>query len=406
MAGRTNFVSVTNLPLGFSNGPELYSLMNNCGPVQDMTAVDPTTVIVSYGIRSAADQAQFALDGCTVSGSVVRVMKHFPQTSGHQYTACPAYLRLGQYIGRDSHLMNPTNFIPWGGPAPAPTPAAARPGYSGGNLQPGLLGAVAGAVGGFVSSLIPGPAPSTAQPATQTGPEETLRQFAVPWRGSSTEDCSICLGGLSEEQSSYNSSSGLAAALTLSQCGHSYHAACLLALLAASPSQFLQCPTCKKVYGVRTGTRPTTGSMSHRLSGTSLPGHPNCGTIELQFHFTGGVQGPEHPSPGMPYTASNFPRVAYLPDSEEGVAALHGLYLAWQQRLLFTVGRSITTGRDNCITWNDIHLKTSTGGGEHSYPDPQHLASLKQDLAGFGITEAEISRHRRENPQLRLQGRL
>ena len=52
MAGRTNFVSVTNLPLGFSNGPELYSLMNNCGPVQDMTAVDPTTVIVSYGIRS------------------------------------------------------------------------------------------------------------------------------------------------------------------------------------------------------------------------------------------------------------------------------------------------------------------------------------------------------------------
>ena len=53
MAGRTNFVSVTNLPLGFSNGQELNSLMNNCGPVQDMTAVDPTTVIVSYGIRSA-----------------------------------------------------------------------------------------------------------------------------------------------------------------------------------------------------------------------------------------------------------------------------------------------------------------------------------------------------------------
>ena len=51
-------------------------------------------------------------------------------------------------------------------------------------------------------------------------------------------------------------------------------------------------------------------------------------------------------------------------------------------------------------------LQTRTDGGEHSYPDPQHLASLKQDLAGFGITEAEISRHRSEHPQLRLQGRL
>ena len=39
--------------------------------------------------------------------------------------------------------------------------------------------------------------------------------------------------------------------------------------------------------------------------------------------------------------------------------ALHGIYLAWRQRLMFTVGRSITTGQDNCVTWNDIHMKTS-----------------------------------------------
>ena len=39
--------------------------------------------------------------------------------------------------------------------------------------------------------------------------------------------------------------------------------------------------------------------------------------------------------------------------------ALHGVYLAWAQRLMFTVGRSITTGQDNCVTWNDIHMKTN-----------------------------------------------
>ena len=36
---------------------------------------------------------------------------------------------------------------------------------------------------------------------------------------------------------------------------------------------------------------------------------------------------------------------AYLPDSEAGVKMLHGVYIAWAQRVMFTVGRSVTTGR-------------------------------------------------------------
>ena len=35
---------------------------------------------------------------------------------------------------------------------------------------------------------------------------------------------------------------------------------------------------------------------------------------------------------------------AYIPDNEEGVKALHGIYLAWEQRLLFKVGTSLTNG--------------------------------------------------------------
>ena len=58
--------------------------------------------------------------------------------------------------------------------------------------------------------------------------------------------------------------------------------------------------------------------------------------------------------------------------------ALHGLYLAWEQRLLFTVGTSMTTGQPNCVTWNDIHLKTHRSGPNHSYPDPNFLTNLMQ----------------------------
>ena len=82
------------------------------------------------------------------------------------------------------------------------------------------------------------------------------------------------------------------------------------------------------------------------------------------------------------------------------------MYLAWSQRLMFTVGRSITTQRDNCITWNDIHMKTNARSTEHGYPDPQYLANLSQDLAGFGITEAEIAQHMASHPNLRTRGGL
>ena len=32
---------------------------------------------------------------------------------------------------------------------------------------------------------------------------------------------------------------------------------------------------------------------------------------------------------------------------------------AFQARLIFTVGRSVTTGADNTVVWNDIHHKTN-----------------------------------------------
>lgn len=68
-----------------------------------------------------------------------------------------------------------------------------------------------------------------------------------------------------------------------------------------------------------------------------------------------------HPNPGKPYS-STF-RKAYLPDNKEGQEILQLLRKAFNQKLIFTVGESRTTGATDVITWNDIHHKTSMVGG-------------------------------------------
>lgn len=77
------------------------------------------------------------------------------------------------------------------------------------------------------------------------------------------------------------------------------------------------------------------------------------------------VMQPEHPNPGVSYPGTD--RMAYLPDSPEGNRVLGLLRRAFEQRLIFTIGTSMTTGMHNVITWNDIHHKTSLWGGPHWY---------------------------------------
>ena len=57
-------------------------------------------------------------------------------------------------------------------------------------------------------------------------------------------------------------------------------------------------------------------------------------------------------------------RRAFLPDSTEGRRVLELLRQAFDAKLTFTIGRSVTTGRENAVTWNDIHHKTNKTGGQ------------------------------------------
>ena len=81
------------------------------------------------------------------------------------------------------------------------------------------------------------------------------------------------------------------------------------------------------------------------------------------------MQGAGHPHPGVRFSGTQ--RIAYLPDSAEGRQVLSLLKVCFERRHTFAVGRSLTTGVDNVITWGTVHHKTNTSGGEGAHPsDP------------------------------------
>jgi len=55
-------------------------------------------------------------------------------------------------------------------------------------------------------------------------------------------------------------------------------------------------------------------------------------------------------------------RIAFLPATAEGLEICNLLREAFDAGLIFTIGKSNTTGEDNVVIWNDIHHKTSKAG--------------------------------------------
>lgn len=69
----------------------------------------------------------------------------------------------------------------------------------------------------------------------------------------------------------------------------------------------------------------------------------------------------EHPNPGVRYSGAT--RTCYLPDNKRGRKVAQLFRKAFDNRLIFTVGRSVTSGADYIVTWNGIPHKTNTHGG-------------------------------------------
>ncbi|NXC45751.1 DTX3L ligase, partial [Penelope pileata] len=143
---------------------------------------------------------------------------------------------------------------------------------------------------------------------------------------------------------------------TLPKCKHAFCKSCIQKAMTYKQA----CPVCNTVYGLMQGDQPD-GAMRFQVFPSSLPGYPHCGTIEITYVMQSGIQTENHPNPGKPYLG--ITRTAYLPNNKEGQEVLQLLKRAFDQKLIFTVGQSRTTGLQGVITWNDIHHKTSRAGG-------------------------------------------
>ncbi|NXA09459.1 DTX3L ligase, partial [Sapayoa aenigma] len=181
------------------------------------------------------------------------------------------------------------------------------------------------------------------------------------------DECPICMDRITDKE-------------ILTKCKHAFCKICIDQAMAYKQV----CPLCNTIYGLVKGDQPA-GTMSTRKWGSSLPGYDNCGTIVIEYFMEGGFQTRNHPNPGQGYGPTY--RKAYLPDNEEGREILELLRRAFNQKLIFTVGQSRTTGAQGVITWNDIHHKTSTNGGpaNFGYPDPDYLQRVRSELKAKGI---------------------
>ncbi|RVE72727.1 hypothetical protein OJAV_G00041050 [Oryzias javanicus] len=186
--------------------------------------------------------------------------------------------------------------------------------------------------------------------------------------GDSTEEnCPICLSPFTDKKSL--------------NCKHEF---CKLCLQQAEKTSGPICPICRKVFGIIQGDQPD-GSMTWTKSYVQLPGFSHCGTITITYSIPSGRQTEKHPKPGHFYSGTT--RTAYLPDNKEGNEVLMLLKKAFDQKLIFTIGASRTTGYEDQVTWSNIHHKTSVYGGPdcYGYPDPNYLSRVREELKAKGI---------------------
>jgi deltex-like protein len=172
--------------------------------------------------------------------------------------------------------------------------------------------------------------------------------------------------------------------VVLLKCNHHF---CKNCIIGCYTQGFILCPMCKTCYGTRVGSMPDGKLKIDHLAVGKCPlsGYESYGTFRLRMSFPDGTQGEDHPNPGQSFEGTS--RTAYLPDTPEGKEVLNLIKTAWDRKLLFRIGTSVTTGADNQVTWNGVHMKTQTHGGatNFGYPDDTYFQRVKKELADKGI---------------------
>ena len=188
--------------------------------------------------------------------------------------------------------------------------------------------------------------------------------------GNEKDECPICLEPLNQDGPLKGTN----------VCNHVFHSECLENSLKRDG----KCPVCRAVIVKKMGPCPKGDMFVKTVPQLHCEGHNDCGTIKIRYYVPSGIQGSEHPNPGVQFSGTN--REAYLPDNIEGRNVLELLKKAWKMRKTFKVGTSLTTGQSDVVAWNDIHHKTSTSRGPYGYPDAGYLQRVTLDMNAMGIS--------------------
>ena len=221
-------------------------------------------------------------------------------------------------------------------------------------------------------------------------------------------DCSVCLEPLTDEPLHENFGQ---TPVVLGRChNHAFHVACVVPCFKPPPpvgippldvyadqwtlpalSGHVECALCKQVYGVRTGDAPAAHARLD-FSDDTLPETESDGYFRLHVHVPSGKQLSNHPSPGHHFAGKDV--IAYFPHTADGAGARVVLRVleAYRRRLLFTIGQSATTGKNNTVKFASIHFKTRREGGaaNHGFPDPGYLERVSKELEDVGVTDADV----------------
>eukprot|EP00985_Skeletonema_marinoi_P004726 scaffold2051_cov139-Skeletonema_marinoi.AAC.10 len=163
------------------------------------------------------------------------------------------------------------------------------------------------------------------------------------------------------------------------KCGHIFHKECIQRAFQSKP----QCPVCRKSIGAPIGKCPS-GTMTTTTSSMRCSGFRE-GSIVITYVIPAGRQMSYHDNPGTNHASKHT--TAYIPDNPDGQALLKRLKYAFLHGLTFTVGTSLTTGKQNQCTWASIHHKTSHSRGvqAHGFPDPDYFNNCNAELDGLGV---------------------
>lgn len=181
------------------------------------------------------------------------------------------------------------------------------------------------------------------------------------------EDCQICWNAYDDAIKNWR----------VLNCSHKLCSECYKQIeatrstMSGTSHTFVKCPFCQGLTGTEVGTCPD-GEMIVKINSLSCEGYEEYDTIEIQYKIN--------------HRKYYLFRIAYLPNNSEGRKLLEMLKVAWDRRLCFTIGTSVTTGAEDVVVWN-LHHKTSPSGGvlSYGYPDPTYFDRLRCELMACGI---------------------